>query len=390
MPLLDLPNEILWIIAEHLDSESDINSLTRTNVQLYNRLCDRLYSNNAKHHNSSALPWAVDRGRKETALKSLRNGADVEVQGGFSRWLMVYPYRDGVELTPLRLALRLGRMEFAELLLKFGARVYDPCEGATPLWEAIYTGRTAVVKLLVEHGAEVNAEDGFVTLLARAVAGKDEELVMFLLEKGAEVNVYSLWRGLNRMQPLVVAAEVGRERFVRALIDRGAYVNYRTDDGVTPLDRAIRYGHEEVAKLLIEKGAGVNPGLCGGHTPLTLAAENGLAGVVQLLLENGADIEGRTARGQTPLMLAAKGGHEEVVRLLVDRRAWFHAKDMEGRTALCWASENGNEQVVKQLQPSHPTTDTRRGTRDKRASRLGKHFSFLKISNKSKKPGIAA
>jgi ankyrin repeat protein len=73
---------------------------------------------------------------------------------------------------------------------------------------------------------------------------------------------------------------------------------------------------ETGARLLLEKGADVESRDNEGRTPLGWAAEKGHEVVVKLLLERGAELEPRDNDGRTPLGWAARRGHEAVANLL--------------------------------------------------------------------------
>jgi ankyrin repeat protein len=77
---------------------------------------------------------------------------------------------------------------------------------------------------------------------------------------------------------------------VQLLLEKGADVNARTDNGETALQCAATYAHEITVKLLLEKGADFNARTKYGETALHKAAANGNKAVIRLLLEKGVDV----------------------------------------------------------------------------------------------------
>jgi ankyrin repeat protein len=75
-------------------------------------------------------------------------------------------------------------------------------------------------------------------------------------------------------------------------------------------------GHEAVVQLLLEKGADVDAKDNDGGTALHKTAGSGHEAVVRLLLEKGADVDAKSNDGWTALHWAAESGHEAVVQLL--------------------------------------------------------------------------
>jgi len=156
-------------------------------------------------------------------------------------------------------AIRLGDRNRLSAQLAKGS---DPVKGrgpggTTPLMYAALYGDTALVKTLLDAGADPNvADDGNATALMWAIPD---------LEK------------------------------TKLLIDRGANVSARSDDGRTPLMIAAGLpAAEPVARLLIDQGAKVRdrgPSLFGDVSPLILAAYNGDEAMFRMLAEKGADLE---------------------------------------------------------------------------------------------------
>jgi ankyrin repeat protein len=165
MLLLDLPNELLQCVSENLKLERDINALTRTNRYLYDLLNPYLYRHNVRFSGSSALRWATQFGREETARKILAEGADTE---------------KGSE------------------------------DGETPLLAAVADGHKAIVELLLaEDGVNPNTKDsGCWTPLSWAAELGSEEMVRLLLSKDG-VDPDSI--DSDERRPLSRAAEMGHD-----------------------------------------------------------------------------------------------------------------------------------------------------------------------------------
>ena len=69
-----------------------------------------------------------------------------------------------------------------------------------------------------------------------------------------------------------------------ALVNKGADVNARDDDGVTPLMDAARTGQLEAARTLVAAGADINAAAEDGDTAMTLATLNEKEEIIQYLL----------------------------------------------------------------------------------------------------------
>jgi hypothetical protein len=91
----------------------------------------------------------------------------------------------------------------------------------------------------------------------------------------------------------------------------------------------------EIARALLDHGADINARDEEGVTPLIWALNRKWNRTAHLLLERGADIHLRTREGFTPLM-AARG---EQAEQLIRRGADVHAVDSFGTTALHYACE---------------------------------------------------
>jgi len=98
------------------------------------------------------------------------------------------------------------------------------------------------------------------------------------------------------------------------LIDKGADVNAKNNDGNTALHETARFGYLEITRKLLDKGTDVNVKNNDGFTPLHSASASGFVKVAELLIEKGANVNAKSNDGRTPLQVA--GGNSEMKELL--------------------------------------------------------------------------
>jgi uncharacterized protein len=106
---------------------------------------------------------------------------------------------------------------------------------------------------------------------------------------------------------------------VQLLLDHGALVTSRNQNGGTALHDAALSGNAEVVALLLDHGAAIDEREQeSGATPLMMAASMGCGDVVTLLLKRGASRFLRDKAGHTALERAHASENEEIVKLLAD------------------------------------------------------------------------
>lgn len=153
-------------------------------------------------------------------------------------------------------------------------------------------------------------------------ARDDPETARLLVEHGADVNA----KTEDGWTALTAAAQTGHAQTARLLVEHGALLNVAWK-GYTPLLRAVgsyrgylRLSCRDAALVLIEAGADVNAGH--DSTPLAEAVESGDLSLTELLLNKGAKINVLNARGGfTALAIAARLGNVSMARLLLHHGA---------------------------------------------------------------------
>jgi RNA polymerase sigma factor (sigma-70 family) len=159
-------------------------------------------------------------------------------------------------------AASIGRAELAARFLDEDASLlesYSP-EGFTALALAAHFGHAPTVELLIARGASLNAVSKHqmgVTPLHAALFGRRVETARILIEAGADVQARRGGAGWPRAgwTALHYCAAFGFVDLVQRLIDRGADLNARDDEGSTPLAVAVADGQPDTAKLLRDNGA---------------------------------------------------------------------------------------------------------------------------------------
>jgi len=276
-------------------------------------------------------------------------------------------------------ALAKGDMGAVRVLLDNGAGIEAHDErGDTPLIVAIGSHNIAMVKLLLEKGADISARNNYEeTALIEAARSFDPEMLRILLTRNPDIkdknaalieatcNAPAVVHMLdtpaapsehNEKAPTAVPEPPWVAK-VRLLLDGGANIEARDEEGATPLMLAASHGQTETFMLLIERGAKINVRDKRGITPLIAAAcacaaatMNSTYDIMKILLEEGADVNATTRDGTTALMMAAGSPDDPAsVKLLLSKGADPMAKNNQGKTALTFAKGDPFPEKVRLL-----------------------------------------
>ena len=298
--------------------------------------------------------------------------------------------------TPLHLAGKNANSEVMRVLLEHGA---DPnartSRGSTPLlWaitgypcaDAVHCERVAA--LLLGSGSDANALTyrGRTALHSSILDERDVKVIQILLNHGADVTAkYHQWadgsphpsgRPSAPLTPIQLAAYVGSPTdVIELLIERGADVNARDENGLTPLHLAAgNNDNSHVVRFLLSRGAESNARDENGDTPLHLAAKGDLCKrdevhcefLFSFLLYNSADANALNDEGNSPLhIVISRALDHTLVRMLLEFGADPALMNSEGATALHFAvvalNRDPRPEILRALLDSGMDVDIRSG-----------------------------
>jgi ankyrin repeat protein len=354
----------------------------------------------------SALEQAIESRKDEIAVELFKAGADASKvdPGSFNpvwavgtgnldilRWTLDHGgdiNADTYSGTPIHVAAREGRLEMLKLLIERGADINAGNMVGTPLGDAIENNHAECAIELLRAGAVPKPEEySDKNLLIMAVHQRSVPMVKALLRAGHAVDQRGDIRELDEdtgemhalyanATPLIVAAQLGEDQIVEALLRAGADPYARDEQGRRAVELAQEKGHRNIA-VRLEQAMKQKPSAANLEEELLLAAEKGDLKAVQKLLAGGADVNTADPRSRslnaTPLLLAIRNGHAKLVQPLLDAGAdpnrsdridkkakrWLASQlssdDMEalgiqlGRTPLHEAAERGMTRAVEML-----------------------------------------
>lgn len=171
-----------------------------------------------------------------------------------------------------------------------------PEQGWTLLHHAAERQMHAFMQSLVQSGANIDARDDYGS--SPLFWSFFPETVATLIDLGANIHHRNKW-GRTPIFSLSVNDET---EALHILVNAGADINAKDDDGDSPLMHFIRENNSPVCALeLIGIGAVINTINNCGDTALHIAAENcHFQEVIEALLKAGADPSVLNAQGQTP------------------------------------------------------------------------------------------
>ena len=167
------------------------------------------------------------------------------------------------------------------------------------------------------------------TPLIWAATRGDTASLQELLQHGASVE----FRNNNGWNALYTAVNHSRLDCTTTLLSYG-YNDYKDGYGMTALHRACQQSDATFVQLLLEHDLNVDEQDVFQRCPLALAAWRNNALGVQYLLDSGADRETRDIFGATPLLRAIQYAAVDAARVLLENKCDVLAVDHESQTLL--------------------------------------------------------
>ncbi|KAI1383412.1 ankyrin repeat-containing domain protein [Hypoxylon trugodes] len=268
--------------------------------------------NAVKHetHWTSPLQTAIYRSHEGIASMLIRAGADVNDIGGHSSGYF-----------PLHNAAVGGQDNIVRMLLLAGADINAALRSSrrdTALRLAVKEGHEKVIRTLLSASSDTNAEEEcYGALIAAAGRGRKWPVEMLssvcidaaltnipyheafeaALSWGHTITASFLFNKITSVDIsgcvcVNLAAGLGCDRLIDALLRKGASMEIQDKNGYTALGYAVYYQNETIVGMLIERGANINAVDANGGTILDIAAQYTQVknpGIIRLLREKGAE-----------------------------------------------------------------------------------------------------
>jgi len=253
-------------------------------------------------------------------------------------------------------AVRKGRAQDVVQLIKegakFGMAMSGMYSGFYVLHAAVYKSRSDLVAILLENGADVKAKSRYgqtaLHIACMKLKTKSKNIIRQLLLHGADVN-----------------AQNNVDRDVKNAIGYGPDGPIYMDrlDGDTPLHVAVSNGRPALVEMLLENGADVKAKNNNGDSALHFACmghrKTGRKAIIHQLLLHGADVnaqnnvneiedldsdsdgeemdDDQNVGGDTPLQCAINEVSIQTIRTLLKNGADISIQDGFGLNAIHWA-----------------------------------------------------
>lgn len=245
------------------------------------------------------------------------------------------------------------RLEKLNLLLSLGAspNLVTQRDDAPPLLKATQLPNgDEYVRVLIAAKADLNVKNYHgVTPVMGAVGSGSISIVRTLVEAGASIDD----KDDDGNTALMLAINSDKHIFdiIKYFVDSSANVNLQYKQGMSCLSKALMTGKNELVKPLLEAGADVNHNDVRGRGALSnaVATEKCSLETIKALVEAGAVVDNIDTEGKTALFAAIARDNKEITQYLVSCGASVHTRGKDGMTLLMTACKSGSFMCVPQI-----------------------------------------
>jgi ankyrin repeat protein len=242
-------------------------------------------------------------------------------------------------------------------LLSRGARLdIRNSKHQTPLMTAVERKHVSVVRTLIEAGADVNIRDKRGTPLIGTLISCDPDKMAMLeqiVEAGADLDATSKYGTLPLCLAFYSHLHLNCLEPARILLNAGAHPNRQDRNGSAPIHSLAQWNRKDPAPalaLLLDHGARIDIRNQQGMTALLLAGRYGtITAPMQSLLDRGADVQAVDDDGNTLLHCIAmntKPGGSERLAFALAAGCDPSAVNNKGETPLDRARRMRNQPMI--------------------------------------------
>jgi ankyrin repeat protein len=269
---------------------------------------------------------------------------------------------------PLQVALSLGHMEIASLLIENGFSIdQNNAQGDSALHVFSAAGNIAIVQWLLDNRANVNIKDKKGrTPFSLALLAYRTDIVEMLLKAGADIAIrddnddHAIFDIIEDLT-LVIEEKSRLEHacsLVRILVNAGMDVNMKNSAGESLFMKTCSAKYPELVELMLSHGTNINDRDAMENTPLHHAVTSGNIKITEILIAAGAEVNAVNREGETAISSAYENNQIELVKILVNggadtsklpQDAGLTFKDENINKRLQEAAYDGNSELIGAL-----------------------------------------
>jgi ankyrin repeat protein len=284
-----------------------------------------------------------------------------------AKYSSILGYTDYIGFKPFFLAILLGRASHIETLIECNSSLIDEedVDGKNPLYVAADIGHQHIISLLIRNKADINKA------LYLAIKNDNTDILQNLINKKSSLNNKDIYN----QSMIHFSAQLNSIKSLIMLIEIGANINLKNNNGDTALNIALKFENNEAAKILIKNKADLMLKNNNQQSALYIAAQNEMTELFPLIASNSKILNEslqlainsncttvlailldyankNSAKYQIKdnlFSLAAKIGNVDIMMILIGKKTYLDQSDIYHRSALHFAVENDKYDVAKIL-----------------------------------------